>query len=190
MTDLYRPAFVHSGEDLEITQGADWPFKLQLQAQTIAGAFYTIDTTDYTASFVVRATDADGDVQLSVDTTSGEIVMGLSPAEVERSTAYVAGQRVTAANALYECITGGTTDGSPVIFNDTLNATTNDGTVVWENIGDDGTIANLVISIPAASTTALTAWGRGVYTLKVEDTYGHTVLYLDGAAYLRQEVMA
>lgn len=50
------------------------------------------------------------------------------------STAYSVGDRVynaTADGNIYECITGGTSAGSPPTFNTALGATTTDGGVTW-----------------------------------------------------------
>lgn len=50
------------------------------------------------------------------------------------TTAYSAGDRVYAATAdgnVYECITGGTSAGSPPTFNTGLGQTTTDGSVTW-----------------------------------------------------------
>lgn len=50
------------------------------------------------------------------------------------TTAYNAGDRVMLGTSdlnVYECITGGTTAGSPPAFNTTLGDTTTDGTVTW-----------------------------------------------------------
>ena len=50
------------------------------------------------------------------------------------TTAYSLGDRVmlgTSDLSIYECITAGTSDGSPPAFNTTLGDSTTDGTVVW-----------------------------------------------------------
>jgi hypothetical protein len=186
MPELYRPAYVHD-DDIEITQGQDWLIGFRLLAKTIFDGEYLLDTAGYTAAMTVRAGGFDGPAQLAVTTTTGELVVGFSPAAIERSTAYIAGQRGSAGGGLFQCNTAGTTDGSPVIFNTTIGSTTTDGTVGWVCIGTDATVCNLTIILPAAMTETLTPWGRGVYSIEVFDTYGHSVFYQDGAAYLRQE---
>ena len=186
MVELYRPAFIH-GYDIEITQGQDFTWGFRLIATDIDGSTYLLDTEGYTAAFTVRAPDASGTAQIEVDTVSGEVVVGSSPAGIERNTAYIVGQWGTDGSAVYECTVAGTTDASPVLFDDTINHTTTDGTVTWNCIGDDSTVCNLTIILPSAITEALTAWGRGVYSIEVKDTYDHTVFYADGAAWLREE---
>lgn len=55
-------------------------------------------------------------------------------AQRANTTAYTAGQRVYAATFdgnIYECITGGTSAGSPPTFNTNLGDTTTDGSVTW-----------------------------------------------------------
>lgn len=186
MAQLYRPAFVHN-RGIEIVQGQDWLQGYRFMASNINGTRYLLDTTGCTAALTIRSPDPSGDVQLAVTTDSGELVVGASPARIERSTAYVAGQWGSVDETVYECGTGGTTSGGPVIFDDTIGMTTTDGTVVWQCIARSDTVCNLTIVLPAAMTAGLSAWGRGVYSLELFDSYGHSVAYIDGLAVLRAE---
>lgn len=61
--------------------------------------------------------------------------------QIQTSTAYVAGdhRQVTEGGTRLHmlCTTGGTTAGTPPTYDTTVGNSTNDGTVVWQNIGQD-----------------------------------------------------
>lgn len=186
MTDIYRPAWVHD-RDIELTQGEefDWPFQARNEDGDI------IDTSAYTATLTVRSPDANGTVQLTATDTGGDIVLGYTPAPVERNTAYGVGQQVVpiALNGyVYECTVAGTTHATnEPTWPTTIGQTVADGTVTWRcEALDTDVVANVYVVIPAATTAALTAWGRGVYSLTVRNEFDQSWLFVDGAAYLRE----
>ncbi len=189
MAELYRPAFIHD-YDIEITQGQDWPIGFRCLPRTDQGVLYLEDTTGYTARMVVRAPDQLGASVLDVSDTTGEITVGFTPGVWEASTAYGLGQKVvptTLNGYVYECTVAGTSDSGEPTWPTTIGNTVTDGTVTWRCETDDSQVCNLYILIPAATTAALSAWGRGTWSLEVLDTFSHTWLYIDGAAYLRLE---
>ena len=189
MVELYRPAFIHD-YDIEITQGQDWVIGFRCLQRTDQGVLYLEDTTGYTARMTVRAPDQSGDIVLDVTDSSGEITLGFTPPIWEASTAYGLGQKVvptTLNGYVYECTVAGTSDSGEPTWPTTIAGTVADNTVTWRCETDDAQVVNIAIHIPAATTEALTAWGRGVYSLEVQDTYAHSWFYIDGAAYLRLE---
>ncbi|MCA9859370.1 MAG: hypothetical protein KC438_06580 [Thermomicrobiales bacterium] len=195
MSDLIRPAFIHDF-GIEITQGEDFCLAFLACAWDDQGNPVWSDTSAYTAELAIRSGDTDGTLVLDA---SAYVQLGYTPPLVERSTAYSLGQRVTVGGVggisdgyLYECTTAGTTDGSPVIFTDTLGATTNDGTAVWTCVlpAQDGAgnihIANVVVNIPHAVTGGLDEWGRGSWSLSVKNGFSNSWFYVDGPAVLRK----
>lgn len=189
MPELYRPAYIHD-YDIEITQHEDWVIGFRAMPRTDQGVLYLEDTTNYTAIFSIRAPDASGEEILTVDTVSGETVVGFTPAKVERNTAYVVGQKVVplALNGyVYECTVAGTSHATneptwPTVLGNTVT----DGTVTWRCETDDSQVCNVFIQIGTDITSTLEPWGRGYYTLSVKDSFFHSWLHIDGAAYLRQ----
>lgn len=190
MTELFRPAYIKD-YGIEITQGQDWVIGFRCKPRSDQGVLYLEDTTGYTATMVVRAPDASGDAELSIGTGTGEITVGFTPGKVARNTAYGLGQKVVPLELngyVYEAVISGTSHASveptwPTVLGDTVS----DGSVTWRCETDDSQVCNLFIAIPRVTTAALVAWGRGVYSLEVVDTYNHSWVYLDGPAYLRQE---
>jgi hypothetical protein len=190
MPELYRPAYIHD-YDIEITQGQDWVMGFRCLPRTDQGVLYLEDTTGYTATMTVRAPNHDGDAVLEVDSTGGEITLGFTPPDWDAATVYGLGQKVV-PNVLngyvYEVTVAGTSHASTEpTWPTTLATTVVDNTVTWRAETDDSLVCNIYIAIPAATTAALTAWGRGVWSMEVTDTFAHTWFFIDGAAYLRQE---
>jgi hypothetical protein len=190
MPELYRPAYIHD-YDIEITQGQDWVMGFRCLPTTDQGVLYLEDTTGYTARMVVRAPNQDGDAVLDVTSTSGEIILGFTPPDWDAATVYGLGQKVvpnTLNGFVYEVTVAGTSHAvTEPTWPTTLATTVVDNTVTWRAETDDSLVCNIYIAIPASTTEALTAWGRGVWSLEVIDTFTHTWFYIDGAAYLRQE---
>ena len=190
MVDLFRPAYI-KGYGIEITQGQDWVQGFRCKPRSDQDVLYLEDTTGYTATMKVRASDASGAEQLSIGTGTGEITVGFTPGKVARNTAYGLGQKVVplALNGyVYEVTVAGTSHASnEPAWPTTLGNTVTDGTVTWRCETTDETVCNLYIAIPRATAAALVPWGRGVYSLEVIDSFSHTWVYLDGPAYLRAE---
>jgi hypothetical protein len=186
MTELQRPAYVHD-LDIEITQNEDWTWPLQGRNDDDD----IIDTTDYTATMTIRAPDPSGDVLLTVDDTGGGIVLGFDPPIWEAATVYGVGQQVvptTLNGYVYEVTVAGTSHASTEpTWPTTIGNTVVDNTVTWraEEVDTD-VVANVSVQLSAAETAALTAWGRGTYSLSVKNEFGQSWLYVDGAAYLRE----
>lgn len=190
MPELYRPAFVHD-YDIEITQGQDWVIGFRCLPRTDQGVLYLEDTTGYTARMTVRAPDQLGAALIDVTHTSGEITLGFTPPKWTANTVYGVGQKVvptTLNSFVYECVVAGTSHASvEPTWPTTIGDTAGDGTVTWRCETDDSQVCNVYIAIPAATTESLSAWGRGVWSLEVLDTFAHSWIFIDGAAYLRQE---
>lgn len=190
MAELFRPAFIHD-YGIEITQGQDWVQGFRALPRTDQGTLYLEDTTGYTALMTVRSPDRDGAIQVSASTSDSRITVGFTPGKVARNTAYSVGQKVVplALNGyVYECTVAGTSHATnEPSWPTTLAQTVTDGTVTWRCETDDSQVCNLFIHIPAAVTAGLVAWGRGVYSFEVTDTYSHSWLFVDGVAYLREE---
>jgi hypothetical protein len=190
MAELYRPAFIHD-YDIEITQGQDWVIGFRCLPRTDQGVLYLEDTTGYTARMVVRAPNHLGDAVIDVSDTGGEIQLGFTPPVWEDTTVYGVGQKVvpTELNGyVYEVTVAGTSHATteptwPTVIGNTVT----DGTVTWRAETDDSQVCNIYIAIPRSTTAALEPWGRGVWSLEVTDTFSHSWVYIDGAAYLRQE---
>ena len=189
MPELYRPAFIHD-YDIEITQGQDWVMGFRCLPRTDQGALYLEDTTGYSARMTVRAPNQSGAAVLDVTDVSGEITLGFTPPIWEATTVYGLGQKVvptTLNGYVYEVTVAGTSDSGEPTWPTTLGNTVTDDSVTWRAETYDSQVCNIYIAIPAATTEALTAWGRGVWSLEVADTFAHSWVFIDGAAYLRQE---
>ena len=182
-------------EHLTILQGAVFTFALYLTDTDIDGTVTALDTSAYTAEFTVRQTDYDGAVQLSV-TDADYITLGFTPPPCERDTAYVLGQRVipgvdTPNGFIYQCHDAGTTDAAiepawPTVLGDTVS----DGTAGWTCVANDDSLMNLYIYIPDGITEALTDWGKGVYSLNLTDSFGHTERLYQGICRLSREAIS
>lgn len=191
MPDLFRPAFIKD-YGVELVQGQDWPIGFRCKPRSDQGVLYLEDTTGYTGTLVIRSPDSSGSAQLTATTGNGMILTGFTPGKVARNTAYGVGQKVVPAAGVngfvYKCIIAGTTHASveptwPLVIGNTVT----DGTVTWRCETDDSQVCNVYIAIPRTTMAALLPWGRGVYSLEVVDTWNHTWVYVDGAAYLRTE---
>jgi D-tyrosyl-tRNA(Tyr) deacylase len=156
---------------------------------------YLVDTTSYTAVFEVRQGDSTGDTQVEASTTDARITVGYTPAKWAIGTAYTVGQQVVPLllnGYIYECTVAGTSHaGTEPTWPTTLGQTVLDNTARWRcelaETVTNGLVSNITITIVTAVTELLTDWNRGVYTLQVVDTFGHTVLWMDGIARLRVE---
>lgn len=190
MPELFRPAFIHD-YDIEITQGQDWVQGFRCLPRTDQGVLYLEDTTGYTARMVVRTPDPSGAAVLDVSDSGGEIAVGFTPGIWLPNTAYGVGQKVvptTLNGFVYEVTVAGTSHASTEpTWPTTLGDTVSNGTVTFRAETDDANVCNLYISIGRTTTGTLTPWGRGSYSIEVVDTFGHTWVYIDGAAYLRPE---
>lgn len=190
MVELYRPAYIHD-YDIEITQGQDWALAFRCLPRTDQGVLYLEDTTGYTASLAVRTPDESGTAVLTGTTAGGQIIVGPTPPKWAVNTAYGLGQKVvptTFNGYVYEVTVAGTSHAATEpTWPTTIGNTVTDNTVTWRAETTDESVANIYIVIPAATTAALTAWGRGVWSMEVLDTFGHTWFYVSGAAYLRLE---
>ena len=178
-------------EHLTILQGAVFTFALYLTDTDIDGTVTALDTSAYTAEFTVRQTDYDGAVQLSV-TDADYITLGFTPTKVLRNTAYTLGQtRIPDGGPngfIYKVTTAGTSHAVTIpTYPTTLALTVTDGTVVWTAVANDDTLMNLYIYIPDGVTEALTDWGKGVYSLNLIDSFGHTERLYQGICRLSRE---
>ena len=166
---------------------------------TCAGATsdreYLLDTSSYTAFMEIRQGSSSGDTQLEISTTEGSIDTGFTPNKWAVGTSYGVGDRVVPSylnGYVYQCTVAGTSHASTEpTWPTTLGTTVLDNSARWRcelaETVDNGLVSNLTITVLAAVTETLTDWGRGVWTLQVMDTYGHTVLWMDGQARLRTE---
>ena len=193
MTELFRPAFVHD-YDIELSQHEDFVLAFRAIARTTVGQLVVTNTTGYFASFAIFAPDPLGTEVLSVDSVSGEVMLGYTPGPIQQSTAYALGQQGIPGSGLngylYECTTAGTTNTDPVIWPETIGQTVNYGTTIWTCVATDDLVANVFVHIDPSVTGTLTPWGVGHYTLSVSDTYGHSFLHVDGAAKFRLSSVA
>jgi hypothetical protein len=195
MSDGYQLGYIHDYE-IEIPQGGDFWLPIGVIAESDQGVEYLLDTTGYTAAMTVRDEDYDGAAVLEATTANGRIVVGYTPEKWEATTEYAVGQQVvpTELNGfIYECTVGGTSDSGEPTWPTTLNATVVDDGVTWRceliETVDNGLVSNCYVQVLAAVTELLEDWGRGVYTLQLVDTFGHTVFWMDGVARLRRETV-
>lgn len=192
MAELYRPAFIHD-YDIEITQKEDWVIGFRCLPRTDQGVLYLEDTTGYTGILSIYAPDPSGTEILTVDTLTGHVQVGFTPAPVEQSTAYGLGQKIVPAGGLngfvYECTVAGTTDTDPVIWPEVIGDTVPYGTATFRCETDDSQVCNVSIFLGSDVTDVLEPWGRGHYSIVVKDTFNHSWVHIDGAAYLRPTSM-
>lgn len=183
---MLAPAQFDLTGDFAIGQGTTWGIGFQIYGGPNGTTL--IDTSLMSARFTVRAGGYDGAVVVDGSNADGRIVLGNSPGAVARSTAYLVGAEVSAVGSLFVCTTAGTTDSGPVVFDDTIGHTTNDGTVVWTCIdGYSGIVVNAYILLSATYTASLVDWGMGRWDLELQD--GSTVLRVfEGYARLSREV--
>jgi hypothetical protein len=189
MADFFRTATVKD-LDLEIVQGAALNWPIQMFATDPLAGDYLIDTTGYSAAFAVRDEDHDGAIVLSASTGGSTIIVGFQPAKWTGTTVYGLGQQVvptTLNGFVYEVTTAGTSGGGEPTWPTTIGGTVVDGTVTWTAVESDQNVANVYVQIAEGTTDALTDWGKGVYSLQVEDTFGHVLLHIDGVARLRRK---
>jgi hypothetical protein len=177
--------------DYAIRQGMTYTLGFQIVGSSPGEDDAMIDTAAMTARFKIRANDFDGDVHVEGSTDDGRVAVGYSPPPVERSTAYVLNQQVTADpydGYLYECVVAGTTAAGAVAYDDTIGNDTVDGTATFECIEDAAeNVVNAYILLPASYTATIVDWGRGVWDFELED--GSTVFRLfEGIARLSREV--
>ena len=192
MPELYRPAFIHDF-DIEITEAQDWVIGFRCLPRNDQGALYLEDTTGYLAVMSIFAPDPDGTDILTVDSVGGEIAVGYTPGVWVANTAYGVGQKVvptTLNGFVYECTVAGTSHATtqpvwPIVLGNTVT----DGTVTWRCETNDSQVCNLSIFLSATVTASLPPWGRGWYTLRVKDTFNHSWLHIDGAAYYRRSAL-
>jgi len=156
---------------------------------------YLIDTTGYTAELEIRQGNFDGATQLECTTANGRITVGFTPPKWQTATAYGAGQQVvpTLLNGyVYQCVVAGTSHAAnEPAWPNTLGQTVLDNTARWrceqaESI-ENGLVSNLVVNAGPAVTETLTDWGKGLYVLKLLDTFGNLALWVDGTIYLRRD---
>ena len=190
MTSVFTPQQCYSA-DLIIAQGADFEFSITYtQVDPADLSESVVDTSTFTAEMAVRQGDTTGDLQFAI-TQADYIQLGYNPTPWTATTGYVEGSLTvpTVYNGyVYRSLGIGTSGGSqptwPTLYLDTVS----DGTVDWQNIGSAlDELANITISLPASFTEALVDWGKGVYTLKVFDNWGKSVLFIDGKCHLRTE---
>lgn len=191
MTTVLTPEQCFSA-DLIIAQGADFPLLLRYLL-TIPGTNVgaVVDTTGYSAQMVVRDGDTNGDVVFSISNLD-YITLGWTPGKWTVATSIAQYQQIvpTVYNGyVYQAQNAGTTHAStqptwPTI----VGATVTDNGITWLNMGPALTyLFNIYVNLPAAFTEALEDWGKGVYTLKLLDSFGHTAIFLDGKCHLRTE---
>jgi len=188
MPEFYRPAFIHD-YDIEITQYEDWVIGFRCLPRTDQGVLYLEDTTGYSAIFSLWAPDPSGTEIFTVDTGTGNITVGFTPPVWETATVYGVGEKVvptTLNGYVYEVTVAGTSDASEPTWPTTIGDTVTDGTATWRCETDDSQVCNVYIHLDTSVTGALTPWGRGFYTLTVKDTFSHSWVHIDGAAYLRE----
>lgn len=185
------PVELHLIDDDAIRQGATWSMGFgvyYVPHDSVTGDAELMDTSAMTARFKIREGDFDGDVAAEGDTANGRIVLGYTPSPVERSTAYVLGEQITADpfnGYRYRCTTAGTTSGSPVVLGTVVGGTTTDGTAVFTCLDTD--VSNAYMMLTASYTEGLADWGRGVWDFELID--GSTVFRLfEGIARLSREV--
>lgn len=176
---------------ITIYQGADFLLPLRVLVTNLDGTRDLLDTSDYSARFTVRQTDWDGAVMVDASTDNGRIVAGYTPGIWQATTTYALGQRVipmTGPNGfLYECTTAGDSDSGEPSWPTQIGQSVSDDSAAWTCIAPDATLVNLYLHLTDTVTAGLTDWGRGVYTLELEDLTGHTARLMNGLAYLSRE---
>lgn len=179
-------------ETLIIYQGADYMLRLAILATDQGtGVESLVDTADYEARLTIRQDDADGAVMVAASDGNGQIVLGFTPPEWEADTSYEVGEQVVPPGFngfIYECVQAGQNATEPDWPTTIGDVTTSiDPIALWRCAATDATVVNLDLHLTAAQTAALEDWGKGLYTLELEDASGHVTRLLEGPAYLSRE---